>query len=233
LPGLEHRAQRRDQREGLVDHDVVACIGNDDPWRVERGVLANQVEPCVRHQLGALAEQQRQIQFDDNIRRGFEDTFASIIDGSKGAKDALNDLASYITSLIAQRLSESLVDSLFGKPGTSLGSNGSNGSGGIGGLLSSALGALFGGPRAAGGWVAPGKMYEVAENGPELLRVGNRQFLLPTANGGMVTPNSRIGGGGTVNQNITVVGQITSRTAAQLATETSRAQRRAAARFGA
>lgn len=180
-----------------------------------------------------IADSQREIQFSDDIRRGFEDTFASIIDGSKGAKDALNDLASYITSLIAQRLSESLVDSLFGKPGTSLGSNGSNGSGGIGGLLSSALGALFGGPRAAGGWVAPGKMYEVAENGPELLRVGNRQFLLPTANGGMVTPNSRIGGGGTVNQNITVVGQITSRTAAQLATETSRAQRRAAARFGA
>jgi hypothetical protein len=107
------------------------------------------------------------------------------------------------------------------------------GSGGIGGFLSSALGSLFGGGRAAGGWVAPGKMYEVAENGPELLRVGNRQFLLPTATGGMVTPNARMGGGGGVVQNINVQGRIDTRTAAQLARETQRAQSRLAARFGA
>ena len=183
----------------------------------------------IRELNDQLAEQQRQIQFDDDIRRGFEDTFASIIDGSKSAKDALADLGSYITSLIAQRLSEQLVDSLFGKPGTPLGSGSG---GGIGSLFSSALGALFGGGRAAGGWVAPGKMYEVAENGPELLRVGNRQFLLPTATGGMVTPNSRMGRGGSVTQNITVAGRMDNRTASQLAAEASRAQRRVSARFG-
>jgi hypothetical protein len=175
-------------------------------------------------------EEQKAIANAEELRRGFEDTFASIIDGSKSAKDAFADLGNYITSLIARRLGESLVDSLLGPPGTSLGSNGA---GGLGGFLSSALGSLFGGPRASGGFVAPGKMYEVAERGPELLTVGGRQYLLPTATGGMVTANPRLGGGGTVNQNITVVGQITSRTATHLATETSRAQRRAAARFGA
>jgi hypothetical protein len=175
-----------------------------------------------------IADSQREIQFSDDIRRGFEDTFASIIDGSKGAKDALNDLASYISSLIARRLSEGLVDSLFGKPGTPLGSNGS---GGIGGLLSSAFGAIFGGPRAAGGWVAPGKMYEVAENGPELLRVGNRQFLLPTAAGGMVTPNSRMSrGGGSQTINISVAGQVDMRTRDQIAADVGRASQRALAR---
>lgn len=184
----------------------------------------------IRELNDQLAEQQRKIQFDDDIRRGFEDTFASIIDGSKSAKDALADLGSYITSLIAQRLSEQLVDSLFGKPGTPLGSGG--GGGGIGDLFSSALSALFGGGRAAGGWVSPGKAYEVAENGPELLRVGNRQFLLPTATGGMVTPNSRMGRGGSVTQNITVAGRMDNRTASQLAAEASRAQRRVSARFG-
>ena len=187
----------------------------------------------IAENIRLLQEARERIQFDDDIRRGFEDTFASIIDGSKSAKDALADLGSYITSLIAQRLSEQLVDSLFGKPGkpgTPLGSGG--GGGGIGDLFSSALSALFGGGRAAGGWVSPGKMYEVAENGPELLRVGNRQFLLPTATGGMVTPNSRMGRGGSVTQNITVAGRMDNRTASQLAAEASRAQRRVTARFG-
>lgn len=172
-------------------------------------------------------EARERIQFSDDIRRGFEDTFASIIDGSKSAKEALEDLGSYITSLIAQRLSAQLVDSLFGSPGGPLG--GSTG----GGLFSSILGSLFGGGRAAGGWVAPGKMYEVAENGPELLRVGNRQFLLPTATGGMVTPNARMGGGVSINQTFNVTGRVDSRTASQIAVENGRAQRRAAARFGA
>lgn len=193
------------------------------------GVDATSAEgQAIADTIRKIDEAREQIQFSDDIRRGFEDTFASIIDGSKSAKEALADLASYITQLVAQRLSEQLVESLFGKPGTPLGSSGN----GIGNFLSTAISSFFGGPRATGGWVSPGKMYEVAENGPELLRVGNRQFLLPTATGGMVTPNSRLGGGGVV-QNINVTGRVDSRTASQLAAEAARAQRRVSARFGA
>lgn len=177
----------------------------------------------------AIDEARQRIQFSDDIRRGFEDTFASIIDGSKSAREALQSLGGFITQLIAQRLSTQLVDSLFGPVGPALGTGGS----GIGNFLGRALGTLFGGGRAAGGWVAPGKFYEVAENGPELLRMGNRQFLLPTATGGMVTPNSRLGGGGGVVQHISVQGSMTQRTAAQLAQEAARAQNRARARLGA
>jgi hypothetical protein len=181
----------------------------------------------IRELNDQLAEQQRQIQFDDDIRRGFEDTFASIIDGSKSAKDALSDLASYISQLIAQRLSEQLVDSLFGKPGTPLGGGG----GGIGDLFSSALGGLFGGGRASGGFVSPGKMYEVAERGPELLTVGGRQFLLPTATGGMVTANPRMGRGiGSQTINISVAGQVDMRTRDQIAADVGRSSQRALAR---
>ena len=181
----------------------------------------------IRELNDQLAEQQRQIQFDDDIRRGFEDTFASIIDGSKSAKDALSDLASYISQLIAQRLSEQLVDSLFGKPGTPLGGGG----GGIGDLFSSAIGALFGGGRASGGFVSPGKMYEVAERGPELLTVGGRQFLLPTATGGMVTANPRMGRGiGSQTINISVAGQVDMRTRDQIAADVGRSSQRALAR---
>lgn len=182
---------------------------------------------AIAEGIRAIDEARERIQFSDDLRRGFEDTFASIIDGTKSAKDAFADLGSYITSLIAQRLGAQLVDSFLGPAGSPIG-------GGAGGnIFTSFLGSLFGGGRAAGGWVAPGKMYEVAENGPELLRVGNRQFLLPSATGGMVTPNARMGGGGGVVQNISVQGRIDTRTAAQLARETQRAQSRAAARFGA
>lgn len=173
-------------------------------------------------------EEEKAISSADELRRGFADTFASVIDRSKSAKDALADLASYITSLAAQRLGESLVDSLFGKPGTQLGSSGN----GLGNFLATAISSFFGGGRAAGGFVAPGKMYEVAERGPELLTVGRRQFLLPTATGGMVTPNARMGGGGGVVQNINVSGRPDARTASQIAAEASRAQRRVTARFG-
>lgn len=185
---------------------------------------------AIAENIRLLEEARERIQFGDDIRRGFEDTFASIIDGSKSARDAFESLGNYITQLVAQQLGKRLSESLLGESGTPFGSGSG---GGIGGLLSSALGSLFGGGRAAGGWVAPGKMYEVAENGPELLRVGNRQFLLPTATGGMVTPNARMGAGGGVVQNITVQGRVDSRTAAQLATESARAQARARARFGA
>lgn len=184
----------------------------------------------IAENIRLLEEARERIQFSDDIRAGFEDTFASIIDGSKSAKEAFADLGSYITQLIARRLGEQLTESLLGPSGTQIG--GGSG-GGLGGLFTNLLGSLFGGGRAAGGWVAPGKLYEVAENGPELLRLGNRQFLLPTASGGTVTPNARMGGGGGVVQNINVTGRVDSRTASQLAAEASRAQRRVSARFGA
>lgn len=176
-----------------------------------------------------LEEARERLQFNDSIRAGFEDTFASIIDGSKSAKEAFEDLGDYITQLVARRLGGQLVESLLGPSGGPLGGSGG---GGFGQLVGNFFGSLFGGPRASGGFVAPGKMYEVAERGPELLTVGGRQYLLPTATGGMVTANPRMGRGGSVTQNISVTGRVDSRTASQLAAEASRAQRRVAARFG-
>lgn len=182
---------------------------------------------AIAESIRKLDEARKQVQAADDVRDAFAGTFASIIDGTKSVKDAFEDLGSYITQLVARRLGDQLVESLFGARGTPLG--GSTG----GGLFSNILGSLFGGGRAAGGWVAPGKLYEVAENGPELLRVGNRQFLLPTATGGMVTPNARVGAGSTVHQTINVQGRVDSRTASYLARETARAQARSVARFGA
>lgn len=179
---------------------------------------------AIAESIRKLDEARKQVQAADDVRDAFAGTFASIIDGTKSVKDAFEDLGSYITQLVARRLGDQLVESLFGARGTPLG--GSTG----GGLFSNILGSLFGGGRAAGGWVAPGKLYEVAENGPELLRVGNRQFLLPTATGGMVTPPARMGGGVQQNITITVAGQVDMRTREQIAADVSRASQRAVAR---
>lgn len=81
------------------------------------------------------------------------------------------------------------------------------------GPLFKALGAQVGGGSipglAAGGSVSAGGMYEVNEKGPELLNVGNRQFLMMANQGGSVTPMSEgmSGGAGSASapQNIRVV----------------------------
>lgn len=60
------------------------------------------------------------------------------------------------------------------------------------------------GPRANGGPVGAGKMYEVNERGPELLNVGSRQFLMMGQQSGSVTPASDGGtaGGGRITVEI-------------------------------
>jgi hypothetical protein len=61
----------------------------------------------------------------------------------------------------------------------------------------------FGGGRASGGSVSPGKLYEVNERGlPELLNIGNRQFLMMADQSGSVTPTE--GGGNTSSNSLTI-----------------------------
>jgi hypothetical protein len=73
------------------------------------------------------------------------------------------------------------------------------------GLAKSALGSLGGlfSPRAIGGPVSRGGIYQVNERGPELLNIGGRQLLMMGNNQGTVQPNSQVGGSGQM-VNITV-----------------------------
>ena len=76
------------------------------------------------------------------------------------------------------------------------------------------FGGLFGGGKAIGGPVSPNTTYLVGEKGPELLHMGNQ--------GGVITPNSRLGGRAlTVQQNITFQGNVDR---AQMATFAARIQ---------
>jgi tape measure domain-containing protein len=50
--------------------------------------------------------------------------------------------------------------------------------------------------KATGGGVGMGGMYKVNEQGPELLNVGGEDFLMMGSQGGHITPNHLLGGGG-------------------------------------
>lgn len=63
------------------------------------------------------------------------------------------------------------------------------GGSGLGGLLSGLLSGLmgafgYGGGKAGGGFVGPGRLYEVNERGAELLSVGGRDYLIWAPQGG-------------------------------------------------
>lgn len=55
---------------------------------------------------------------------------------------------------------------------------------------------LFGGSRQGGGPVEAGRMYEVSEQGPELLSAGGRQYLMMGAQGGQVSAANSSSSGG-------------------------------------
>lgn len=80
------------------------------------------------------------------------DAFLDVANGATTAKDAIKDLIKQL--LIAQ--ARSLFLNALGV-------------GGGGGPISTILGGLFGGARANGGPVSPGRSYLVGERGPELL----------------------------------------------------------------
>ena len=74
----------------------------------------------------------------------------------------------------------------------------------------------------------PGEMRRVNEEGPELLDVNGKQYLMNGSRNATVTPHSKIGAaGGTSYISITVPGNTDSRTALQIADKTALRQRQA------
>lgn len=154
------------------------------------------------------------------------DDFAAFLDGSKSAKDAFNDFIdsteAAITKFVAQQLLKKLMQAIFGD-----GSQG--GGGGNYSWVGEAIGAIFGGGKASGGRVDAGAMYRVNENGPELLTVGGRDYLMMGGQGGSVTPNHQLPRSApTVNNNFYMAAPTSTRTQAQVANKAAYEMRRAA-----
>mgnify|MGYP001557140618 CR=1 FL=1 len=188
----------------------------------------------------------------DDLTSGFSSAFVDFADGTKTAKDAfgsmIDSMYKQALAFVANKAIQALFDS-FGMaggaqtPGSSAGGWGSlfgnlvnafSGGGGVSTDASGWTGAGIdvGGGLAAGGPAAPGSIHPVAENGPEVLQVGGKSYLLMGAQGGTVVPNNRIGqaAGNTTVTNIYVQPTSTRRTADQIATANARTQRIATTR---
>lgn len=122
------------------------------------------------------------------------DSSRAITDFALKGKGSFSDM---VKSMIAEMLQLMIYQKLLGPLFNSFG----NWVGGLGGGIAKVPG------RAGGGGVSAGKMYEVNERGaPELLNIGNRQFLMMAGQSGTVVPSagksggsSVYGGGATVN----------------------------------
>ena len=111
----------------------------------------------------------------------------AFVDWATTGESSFKDFAdSVIKDILRMLVYQNLMKPLFGSISGAVGSGDSLWSA-AGGVISS----LFAGGKADGGPVSPGKMYEVNERGtPELLNIGNRQFLMMANQSGNVTPTA-------------------------------------------
>lgn len=186
-----------------------------------------------REAIGHLVEETERAReltsFMDDFRSSLADTFVSVVDGSKSAKEAFTEFFDDMAAKITRMIAEKWIEKLFG----SQGSTGSGTSGGdvIGGLF----GAIFGGGRASGGVAMPNTLYEVNERGFEMATVGGRDYMLTGNSPVQITPNERVRAGRTANltQTFIMQGKPDRRTREQLARDAGREARRGMSRTGA
>lgn len=101
----------------------------------------------------------------------------------------------------------------------------SGGSVGGGGGFFSSIAGLFSGGRANGGPVSAGRLYRVNENVPEMLSIGNQDYLMMGKQNGMVS--NAVGGGMQQVNNFVIHGRIDRRTESQIAQDVGQRTQRA------
>jgi len=139
-----------------------------------------------------------------NIQDALGDSVLATIEGNAGSIEKVwkNMLLRLASQAIAADLGKLLLGN-FGSTGV------------FGGLLGDLAGSVFGGPRANGGPVVPGRAYLVGERGPEI--------VVPRSAGNVV-PNHAMGGGTSVTVHVAAGvtrGEVTS--AVQLGMQTAEA----------
>jgi hypothetical protein len=180
----------------------------------------------VRLQIETLSQETDLVgdKFRGIFRDSFVDAFASVIDGSKSAKDALLDFGKSVEQMISRIAVQNIAEALFG---------GAKGGGGgmFGGFIGDFFKSIFGGGGggfggffADGGFPPPGKLSIVGERGPEVIMPrGSMQVI----------PNHQLGGGTTVHvtQTFAVTGPIDRRSQGQIAQAAGSGLRRAMSRY--
>ena len=126
-----------------------------------------------------------------NAFQGMED---ALVNFAMTGKLSFGDLAKSIIADLVRIQAKAAISGILKMIGGAGGMESLTGSG------TNSLGALNGGGNivglATGGPAAAGSLHEVNEQGPELLTTGGKTFLMMGSQAGVVTPNNKIGGGG-------------------------------------
>jgi hypothetical protein len=143
---------------------------------------------AVRAAAVALYDEERVVSRNvaamDELRSATQDLASTIVDSfleGKDAGEAFGDAIEGVAKRLLNSGIEGIIANLFGAAGTP----------GTG-IVGSVAEALFGGARAAGGPVSPGKAYLVGERGPELIVPRGSETVVP--NGRLREPGARGGG---------------------------------------
>lgn len=117
----------------------------------------------------------------------FAQFFADVLDGTKSIKDAFRDMGNSILREVNKLVAQDIAKKIFSSFGGAS-SGGSGGSGGAGfiGTIASFFGSFFGGFKADGGPVDPGRGYIVGERGPEWFMPKTAGTIVPAGAGGTV-----------------------------------------------
>lgn len=149
---------------------------------------------AIQDSLTALQERRAamedQITAMDGLRDASKGFLQDLKDGV-GVVDALKNAFDSLIQTIFDAVAQNLIEQLLGQSGSASG-------GSSAGWFAELASAFFGGGRAAGGPVSAGMMYRVNENGPEMLSVGGRDYLMMGSAAGRVTPSGQVGGGSSV-----------------------------------
>ncbi|MBS0342009.1 MAG: hypothetical protein JSS56_15930 [Proteobacteria bacterium] len=209
----EARSGAVEQMRAMVEAQEAIANASGNPKLVQQAERARLELDKLAATADPLADK-----FNNLIGEAGANAFSDFISGAKSAKEAMKSFGDEVANQLARMASEALFKQLMGGL---LGSTGGS-AGSIGGWLSSLFGA------ASGGMLMPGEMRRVNENGPELLDVNGKQYLMNGSRNATVTSNSKIGSsGGSSYINITVPGNTDGRTALQIADKTALRQRQA------
>lgn len=115
----------------------------------------------------------------------------ALVDFATGGKTSFTEFAeSVIKDILRMYVQMQLITPLLqSMPGLNFGGAGGTSSSSSA-ASASVFSGLFKGGRATGGQVSANSLYRVNELGPELLRVGSKQFLMTGTQNGQVTPIS-------------------------------------------
>ena len=118
--------------------------------------------------------------YADEAARNMQDAFADFL--FDPFRDGLKGMLKGFIDIVRRMVAEAAAAKIFGSK--------ESGGLGLGGIITGAVGALFGGPRANGGPVDMGRSYLVGERGPELFTPGRSGMITPNGAGKSVVIHS-------------------------------------------